>query len=306
MSDGVGRSRRIEDVGAGLAVGDQPVDRPVQVGEAVQQVLAPGGEHEPAPTGDPGGGRDALCGGAERVEQPGRGIEVLDGASRRAGLGQQRHRLGDAVGSVGEAPFRVDAERHVDGTGERGRVFQQLVAGDLLVALAERCGVTGAGGGQGRESEGDEEAGRTDVPGVRHDERPTLVQLPEAFGHGHRDGIPQSVGSRSMTGELDPAELDAADDPEWPAIPVAGWVDTRDTFHLWTQIVGKVRMAHTPAVNHWWNVPLYVTARGFTTSLIHHRRGGFTIEFDLVDHFLRDRPHRRRHPYHDARASNGG
>ena len=54
----------------------------------------------------------------------------------------------------------------------------------------------------------------------------------------------------------------------WPSIPVAEWQDTRDTVHLWSQVVGKVRMANTPLVNHWWNTTLYVTTRGLTTSLI--------------------------------------
>ncbi len=73
----------------------------------------------------------------------------------------------------------------------------------------------------------------------------------------------------------------------WPSLPVADWVGTRDTLQLWTQIVGKVRMANTPLVNHWWNVPLYVTARGLTTSLVPHPTGpAFQIDFDLFDHRL--------------------
>jgi len=73
----------------------------------------------------------------------------------------------------------------------------------------------------------------------------------------------------------------------WPSLPIEEWAPTRDTLQLWTQIVGKVRMAHTPLVNHWWNVPLYVTARGLTSSLIPHPRGpAFQIDFDLNDHQL--------------------
>jgi hypothetical protein len=73
----------------------------------------------------------------------------------------------------------------------------------------------------------------------------------------------------------------------WPAIPVASWVDTRDTLHLYTQVVGKIRLANEPLTNHWWNVPLYVTARGLTTSLMPHPTGlAFQIDFDLVDHQL--------------------
>jgi len=72
----------------------------------------------------------------------------------------------------------------------------------------------------------------------------------------------------------------------WPSLPVADWISTRDTLQLWTQIVGKVRMASTPLVNHWWNVPLYVSARGLTTSLIPHGDRAFQIDFDLLDHQL--------------------
>ncbi len=74
--------------------------------------------------------------------------------------------------------------------------------------------------------------------------------------------------------------------PAWPPLPVAAWTPTRDTLQLWTQIVGKVRMASTPLVNHWWNVPLYVSARGLTTSLIPHGDRAFQIDFDLIAHRL--------------------
>lgn len=73
----------------------------------------------------------------------------------------------------------------------------------------------------------------------------------------------------------------------WPSIPVAGWQETRDTLQLYTQVVGKVRLANEPLWNHWWNVPLYVTARGLTTSLMPHPTGpSFQIDFDFVDHRL--------------------
>ena len=62
--------------------------------------------------------------------------------------------------------------------------------------------------------------------------------------------------------------------------------DTRDTLQLWAQIVGKVRLALEPMVNHWWQVPLYVSARGLTTSLMHTSKGGLEIEFDFIDHIL--------------------
>lgn len=74
--------------------------------------------------------------------------------------------------------------------------------------------------------------------------------------------------------------------PEWPDLPLAGWRETRDTLHLWTQIVGKVRLALAPMVNHWWQVPLYVDARGLTTSAMPYRGGVVEARFDFVDHVL--------------------
>jgi hypothetical protein len=67
----------------------------------------------------------------------------------------------------------------------------------------------------------------------------------------------------------------------WPDIPYLAWKDTCRTLQLWTQIVGKVRLARTPWLNHSWHVPLYVTARGLTTSLIPHDRDSFEIAFDF-------------------------
>lgn len=75
----------------------------------------------------------------------------------------------------------------------------------------------------------------------------------------------------------------------WPALPYAAWNDTRETLHRWTQVVGKIRLALTPLVNHWWNVPLYVTARGLTTSEIPYGDRWFDMEFDFVSHVLRVR-----------------
>jgi Family of unknown function (DUF5996) len=73
----------------------------------------------------------------------------------------------------------------------------------------------------------------------------------------------------------------------WPAVPLSDWADTRDTLHMWTQIVGKIRLALMPMVNHWWQVPLYVDARGLTTSLMPtHDRGGLEIAFDFQRHVL--------------------
>lgn len=73
----------------------------------------------------------------------------------------------------------------------------------------------------------------------------------------------------------------------WPSIPVDDWQDTRDTLQLYAQVVGKVRMANEPLLNHWWNVPLYVTGTGLTTSLMPHPTGpAFQIDFDFVGHHL--------------------
>src|SRR3954454_5617973 len=73
----------------------------------------------------------------------------------------------------------------------------------------------------------------------------------------------------------------------WPSIPLARWQDTRDTLHLYTQVVGKVRLANEPITNHWWSSTLYVTARGLTTSLMAHPTGpAFQIDFDFVGHRL--------------------
>jgi len=73
----------------------------------------------------------------------------------------------------------------------------------------------------------------------------------------------------------------------WPRLDYAAWRDTGMTLHRWTQIVGKVRLALTPWLNHGWQVPLYVTARGLGTSAIHARTGeAFEVDFDFVDHRL--------------------
>jgi hypothetical protein len=78
------------------------------------------------------------------------------------------------------------------------------------------------------------------------------------------------------------ADLQAA----WPGLAYDDWAPTAQTLHMWTQVVGKVRMALTPAVNHWWHVPLYVSARGLTTSPIPLKGRNFQIDFDFIDHRL--------------------
>jgi len=74
---------------------------------------------------------------------------------------------------------------------------------------------------------------------------------------------------------------------QWPELPLARWRDTYPTLHLWTQIVGKVRLARSPWLNHSWHVTLYVTARGLSTSPIPDGSRIFEIEFDFIDHVLR-------------------
>jgi hypothetical protein len=72
------------------------------------------------------------------------------------------------------------------------------------------------------------------------------------------------------------------DTTPWPSLPLAEWEPTRATLHMWTQIVGKVRLALSPLVNHWWQVPFYVSARGLTTSAIPYGDSVFEMEFDFA------------------------
>lgn len=74
--------------------------------------------------------------------------------------------------------------------------------------------------------------------------------------------------------------------PAWPRLRVDDWAETRETLHMWVQIVGKIRLAHAPLLNHWWQVALYVTPRGLTTSAVPYGDRVFDIEFDFVDHLL--------------------
>jgi hypothetical protein len=78
----------------------------------------------------------------------------------------------------------------------------------------------------------------------------------------------------------------ALDSAVWPSLSLAEWQETRDTVHMWMQIVGKTRLALAPRENHWWHVPLYVGARGLVTSPIPYRTRTFDVEFDFIDHLL--------------------
>src|SRR3954467_11817325 len=86
------------------------------------------------------------------------------------------------------------------------------------------------------------------------------------------------------------ADANAQSSPDksevWPSLPLEAWKDTYATLHMWTQVVGKIRLAQTPLVNHWWNVPLYVTARGLTTSAMPYGDRDFEITFDFIAHRL--------------------
>jgi hypothetical protein len=74
---------------------------------------------------------------------------------------------------------------------------------------------------------------------------------------------------------------------DWPPLSLGEWESTRDTLQLWTQVVGKIRLALAPMVNHWWQVPLYVSARGLTTSAMPYGAGAVEMIFDFLDHVLR-------------------
>lgn len=80
----------------------------------------------------------------------------------------------------------------------------------------------------------------------------------------------------------------------WPTLRVSDWTPTRDTLHMWTQIVGKIRMRHAPLLNHWWQATFYVSPRGLTTSTIPYGSGAFEMEFDFLSHRL------------EVRSSDGG
>lgn len=97
--------------------------------------------------------------------------------------------------------------------------------------------------------------------------------LPRRLGTG-MVWFPSSVHHRHMTNSYD----------AWPELRVDSWADTRDTVQLWTQIVGKTRMALSPPLNHWWGVALYVDASGLTTSLMPLGDRGLEIRFDFLAH----------------------
>src|SRR6202023_75953 len=70
----------------------------------------------------------------------------------------------------------------------------------------------------------------------------------------------------------------------WPSLPLTQWQDTYRTLHMWTQIVGKIRMSLSPPLNHWWHVTLYVNSRGMTTGPVPYPPGVFEIQLDFQKH----------------------
>ena len=86
---------------------------------------------------------------------------------------------------------------------------------------------------------------------------------------------------------MNPQPISTPSSPDsWPEIHLAAWKDTCATLHLWTQIVGKIRLELTPLVNHWWNVPLYLSSHGLTTSIMPYGNRSFEMEFDFLAHQL--------------------
>ena len=83
-----------------------------------------------------------------------------------------------------------------------------------------------------------------------------------------------------------PAHGDDMTSDRWPDLTLSAWKDTRDTLHLWTQVVGKIRLLLTPWLNHSWHVALYVTARGLSTSPMPWKDGDLEIELDFIDHVV--------------------
>jgi hypothetical protein len=98
----------------------------------------------------------------------------------------------------------------------------------------------------------------------------------------HRHGLEEQTGSKET-----PMTSDARRHAQWPALPYVRWRDTAITFHLWTQVIGKIRLALTPWLNHGWNVALCVNSRGVGTSPMHLPDGRLLeVDFDLMDHAL--------------------
>src|SRR5712671_7923858 len=116
---------------------------------------------------------------------------------------------------------------------------------------------------------------------------PVASRPPAAVaGHARSDLLPSgvnwSLGWTNMTPE--PIRSKSGDKDMLPALPFDSWKDTLATLHMWSQIVGKVRLKLCPLVNHWWNVPFYITARGMTTSAMPYERRTIEVQFDFIEH----------------------
>src|SRR5690242_558948 len=94
-----------------------------------------------------------------------------------------------------------------------------------------------------------------------------------------RNMAPDTENGPTRTAEAGSAEI-------WPHLPYYAWKDTYETLHMWVQVVGKIRLTLSPSVNHWWQVTLYLTPRGLTTSAIPYGPRTFDIQFDFIDHTL--------------------
>jgi hypothetical protein len=103
-----------------------------------------------------------------------------------------------------------------------------------------------------------------------------MATVERALPTQHEDSSPND------SSHANPAKVAGA----WPALPLAAWQETRDTLHMWTQIVGKIRLRLSPRLNHWWATTLYVTPRGLSTSSIPYDTRVFEITFDFLAHTL--------------------
>src|SRR5579871_6630930 len=109
-----------------------------------------------------------------------------------------------------------------------------------------------------------------------------LARRTHEASRGRRSGIHSPAArSAAVTAKPDVLMTAKTSSAGWPALPFEEWADTCATLHLWTQVVGKIRLACAPWVNHWWHVPLYVTATGLTTSVMPYGAPSFEIVFDF-------------------------
>src|SRR5438132_26066 len=108
---------------------------------------------------------------------------------------------------------------------------------------------------------------------------PPSIFIPPSTRSSSRSS-PAKIGAGAISTRL------SLSSPDWPPLPYSEWESTRDTLHMWTQIVGKTRKELTPLKNHWWNVTLYVTPRGLTTSTIPYDGEAFEVQFDFLRHRL--------------------